>query len=77
MSRIESVFGKLYLKEKKLNPEFCEVSIDYGRMSVHVDYQLKEGRLQTEVIPLESAFDLLAKRILEVERHFVETQDTN
>jgi hypothetical protein len=65
----------MYCKEKGIKPEIFTSRMDWSLLSINVRYQEKGKAPQTEEIEVRTAFDLLAKRILEVERHFVETQD--
>jgi hypothetical protein len=74
---VDGSFAKLYCKERKIEPELFTSRMDWGTLQIHVRYQEKGREAQTEEVEVRTAFDLLAKRILEVERHFVETQDSN
>ena len=62
----EKTFAGLYFKDKKIQPDSYETRMDFGSVALRIDYQIGEEK-HTDVIELDSALDLLAKRILKAE----------
>ena len=68
----------LYFKDKKIEPATCEIK-EYGDYligpSLHLTYTTSENPIpKTEVLTRRDRENLLAKRILEVERHFADLE---